>query len=460
MEKMAERQSNLTSTVQRHSLHEASSPINSSGMRDRRPAAVAQCALKQGIANSSAMQAQRDFHAGVGASPRMTAQRRLQAAANSPPEGGGVVQGRFMFDNGTIISARDQLSNTGITFVNLDAPIASAQTWMVHNQADMVTLDGGTAVEVLTPHRHIIGETHHLSNFNAMKAKWPRAAAMEEGVHRVEEANLQLPASQAASSHNIFNTIAHEIGGAVAPLENFHAANMVRLAIFLSQWNEQEATKPTPFDWITNANRRRLIPEAASIANQYAILAVGVYTRGMENRKWWQIDPRFATAVETEYNQLYQMVRGARALRALTLLDGFRTNVNTGTSPTPTQQEYNDVQWYVRQLLKPVENILVISAGLGSNDNDVLTGARTFGAYLDNNAATMRDADVGNILNTGNPAREKYMANHINGLSRPGLVKVGSAHIAGLQQLAPADALYYNNGGTFDAATQKVPADL
>jgi|GEM_PF-2760567 len=371
------------------------------------------------------------------------------------------IQARFVFDDGTVVNQPDQFANVGVTFTNLDAQIQSGLTWMVHDRDELEWLDVDARVEVLTPHRHVIGENHNASNFGAMRVKWPQAAAMAEGAtHTVEEANLQLPADQGHGSHNIFDTIAQVTNQAVQPLENFHAANMVRMALFLTQWNEQRATQPAPFSWLNNPNRRRLIPETASIANQYVTLAVGVYLRGLENRKWWQIDPRFGTAVEEEYNRLYEIARGERAVRALGLLDGFRNQVNMNVSPTPTLVEYNDVKWYIRQLLTPIKNILVTSIALGSGDQGAIQGANTFGTYLSQHADTMRDAQVNAVLASGNVPREIYMARHIGGLTRPGLVKVGFAHIAGLQGLNIANTLYYNNWQDFDAATMKDQAGL
>jgi hypothetical protein len=335
----------------------------------------------------------------------------------------------------------------------LAAPLTSAEQYTLKTENDMRELALGRQADVLVQKRHVIGENHALSSFDLISGQWPGVATMGEGVYTTKE-TPELPATQ-GQSHATFARNFRSGGVTTLPLENFHAAAYGRLTAFVLCWNEYRADQITGL-----ALFKEKVADFANLYNAYANVAAGVFIRGMDN-SWLGFSPRYSSKIEEAYGAMYRLVAGADSLAAMAKVNAITTAVDGGQPvPAISLPEFTRVQRLAGAMFPVVSSILTASMAAKPGADAVKAESDSIDTYAAQNVGTLRMADQAAALVKVKAVREHFMGEQIRVLPKPGLVKVGRAHILGLTGQNLPDTLLYNDAVNFNADIRKSATDL
>jgi len=342
----------------------------------------------------------------------------------------------------------------------LNAATTSAHTYTVRNDVALTALARGQQANVLAQRRYIIGENHAASEFDRISGEWPTVPTMGEGVYTTEEAAPQM-STGSATGPNTFANIMNGRNSVMQGLENFHTAALARIGAFLLLWNEYHAQVQHP-PVSANADRlfREKVADFEQVVNVYSNVSTSVYMRGMAN-SWTGIWARYAGKIEEAYGGMSDLLLEATSRTATDEVHALVVAIG-GAAPIPpiSAQTYTRVQTFAAALVPKAVAILAASVHGTAQAAPVGVASGTAATYLGANAKTMADAQTDATFAAVNPAREIFMGRRIQGLARPGLVKVGSAHVAGLTAQNLPDTVLFKNAGLFDAAIVKRANEL
>lgn len=332
----------------------------------------------------------------------------------------------------------------------LDKAANAAELYTVKTAAALTELAEGKDQDVLLPSRHLIGELHNASQFPEIKSDWPGVPTMVEGEHTIRETGLQQKGSTA------FKAILQSQASADLPLENYHAASLARLIIYLTLWNGfQESPK--------RANSEHyLLQRAASmvaIFNNYAEVATAVFKSGMD-ASWFKIWPAYAGEIEKAYGAMFDLLVEAASQETLVCLQRIQTASRNGSTTVPamTTRELAVVRNWLRAMVEIVGAILTASAKGHPAEANIALEAKAARTHVDANYKTMADSATAHGLT--NPTRERFMAEQIGAAPVPSLIKAGSAHVQRLRNAGIAHATFHDDANAFTAALRKKASDL
>lgn len=336
-------------------------------------------------------------------------------------------------------------------------PVTSPEQYTVKTVAALSELAQGNQEQVLLPYKHVIGEVHTASEFDRIKGEWPGIPAMGEGSYTVSENQLGLPA-QRGSSHATFEQSFQSQGSANLPLENFHAAALARLTGFLIIWNEYEQDTS---DLNLQDHIKRRADDMVNLFNSYLNVSAGVVIRGSEDMTWYHFSPNYKGDIEKKYAKMFEAIRTKDATDARGLLDAIKDAVDRHQPiPAINSGQFNKVRALINAVIPLIGEILNTSRKGLAQATALSAGIAGHAGYIKTNSATLRGTDMQTALDRINPVRELLMKEQIDKLAKPGLVKVGRAHIPGLRGLNIAGARLYNDAADFDHDLNKRAQDL
>jgi hypothetical protein len=336
----------------------------------------------------------------------------------------------------------------------LTAAITAPALYTVKLLADLITLADGKVAEVLRPNRHVIGENHKQSRFDTIKGEWPGVPAVEEGLHSVIETGLNLakdknPKAPSPATSNFANAMQSKTSNAL-PLENYHAASLARLMIYLAMWNRYQID-PTEQDLEQTLLDRT--EDVIKIYDVYASVSASVFTAGMD-ASWLGFSPRFAGKIEEAYGQMFAVLTHANAKASKPCLDRI---ASSRAPPKPSKAEVIALRAWLGDMIGSVGDILKVSAA--ARPDAAKVGKRTDDTkdYVKKNPNMTSLKDTFALVN---PNREQLMAEHIAAAPKPSLIKVGREHLPGLDTHRIADAVLHGDAKDFDGALSRKASDL
>jgi hypothetical protein len=327
----------------------------------------------------------------------------------------------------------------------LDKATNAAELYTVKTTAALTELAEGKEEDVLLPSRHLIGEQHNLSQFPAIKLDWPGVPTMAEGEHTILETGLRQRGSRA------FTDILQSQGSADLPLENYHAASLVRLITYLTWWNGfQESPK-------RQDSEHYLLERAGSmvaIFDNYADVAAAVVNFGL-GKSWHGLWPSYERDIEKAYDAMFKLLVKDASGAALACLRRIQTAGSQGgaTVPAMTTGELAAVRNWLRAMVEIVGAILTASAKGHSAEAAIAQQAKAARIHVDANYKTM--SDLGVAFGLTGPTRERFMAEQIGAAPAPSLIKTGAAHVRNLRQAGIAGTTFYDDANAFRAALKK-----
>ncbi len=356
------------------------------------------------------------------------------------------------FDN-----VKDATDTINVECTPLAKPIASPHQYTVKNIQSLQELAKGNEEQILLPYKHLIGEVHTASQFDRIKNEWPGIPSMGEGFYTVKENNLALPATR-GESHNTFEQSIQSRGATDLPLENFHSAALARLTGFLIIWNEFQVDQSVPN---VQDHIKKRVPDMKNLFNAYLNVSTGVFIRGKEDEQWYQLWPNYKGDIEKKYGKMFDILNTEDAKSGMTLLDSIRKKIDQGQPiPVIIPGQFQNIRKLVNAIIPAIGDILNTSLKGHPNAGAISAGTSAVSSYIKTNSAALRGTDMQHALDQVNPIRELLMKEQIKNLAKPGLVKVGRAHIPGLTGLHIADTQLYNDAADFDQALNKKAKDL
>jgi hypothetical protein len=348
----------------------------------------------------------------------------------------------------------------------LDPLLSAPDMYVVKSNSDLAELARGGAVPILTPHLHVIGEEHDKSEFDKIREDWPGVASMGEGRHTVAETKLTLPTERGVS-HKTFAEAMQSSGPGILPLENFHTAALGRLTGFLVIWN---AHQNEPSDSTLKHLKLRIL-DAKNLVNAYTNVSVGVHNRAASETSlsniWGIFGLPFAGPIEKAYGEMADLMLDKVGREGSKILSDLNERVSPGKqASSETLSISKEAFAAVRALLKKmppiIEKILRASTEGTAAGAHVTEHIGRIINYLGTKAETLRDDDMQRALDQVNPLRELFMAEQLKTLERPGLVKVGRAHLGlgsddptGLRKLKIPHIMLYYDAAAFRSVLTK-----
>jgi hypothetical protein len=343
----------------------------------------------------------------------------------------------------------EQLPESVRLNVTIGGWATAAENTLVQSFRDLEARGRAEAAPVLTPHRHLIGESHNASRFEEAVNAWGWGAArMQEGFQRSQ--TVKEPFTEMATNPGLLKSGMFK---GVLPLENTHARTLSDLAGYRLYANLMEL----------RAGQLRDEVRASNITHKAQY----------ENSR---------THIDEQHKELMMRLDGYEAA-CKDILKQAQGNDNAAQGMLRVMATYMNNQWVplkTRMALVSSSpwNLLFANAGdeavaiklearraaanLLVQNMDTLAGyvadilrAETddaTGDLANRNWATATGAS-GNVLTDTSPIREEMMARNINAAAKPLLVGIGSAHVTNLDGQI-TDGKYHHNYTDFERDVQ------
>lgn len=346
----------------------------------------------------------------------------------------------------------------------------SSDRYLIRAVADIVYYTKGIdpRIPVLTPKKHLIGESHNASRFDEAVTDWGwpgGAAVMREGLN-THPAMRDLNAEQRTADPE------DESFGA-KPLESTVAKSLAEIVLLRSymdrlersigayETNENAIAKlanPTPADGPVKLKPRiagNLKTTSASIYNRW-----GEFQSIVANaRAYASSVPSSARAALTAANDLHDQLidHGSGFDNGARLLLG-----EIEAQATETGDACKVRGGLVKIMLRQVDKLAVafhaiMVQDLRQESPDLLDSSRGEGKDIGADTLLDRTKSSAQTLSAMFPAREHFMAQNIAGnLDKPALVQVGSHHLPGLKARNIPDVVTHDDYDAFKQATYSV----
>jgi len=387
--------------------------------------------------------------------PESVAQRKLQEMAdraqNSAP-----VQMKLKVAGGATYNREEEISEMVDDASVIKGLLEHPDTYLVKTSGDIRKLANDEEIDILSPNKHIVGENHDDSKFGEITASWPGVPKMGEGNYMVHETDLTLGKKQDDSGKKTLEENMNSRGADTLPLENFHTAAQARLVAYLVIVNSHQYEK-------SETSNRYIKARARDILNAiWAYLNVGVsaFMRGNDDATFGGVfGGKFERKIEELYADMYDFLQKDEENKAAReTIDGLvQDTINPDELST---KQLTQIRNLIKGLIPKISAILKESTKAQETKNSMIAETTKIDKFVGDQGNALRGKDMQRALNTVNPARETYMKKQIGTLGKPGLVKVGRAHLAGLKTLDVPDATYYDDYNDFYSGIKKRKGDL
>lgn len=355
---------------------------------------------------------------------------------------------------------------------NVQEMMRSKDTYLMQSTIDIRDYRLGlrTDVPVLTPHKHLIGESHDASSFNVAVSDWGFGAdQMREGLNthpRMHDVNAETrttdPQDEAYGSKPLESTVAKGLveilfvrahtGRLIQHIEKY-LANEEKISV--AQTKKSLAPDNQLFEirkmFATGIKRQAAIVHDRSDEIGRTVANAVTYARSVDETEIGSIvaGPELLAQVVTKGAGLanaMSIVKGELATQALSQTNGLFIRLRV-------------LELFLRAINLLAESFRAIMARDLEAVSPTLTKAPLSpeGVEIGIDTLLNRALDPIETIGSMHTAREHFMATNIaRNLTAPGLVQVGSLHLAGLRKRGIPDAVLHEDYAAFKKSTESV----
>lgn len=311
-----------------------------------------------------------------------------------------------------------------------------AELFLVNSQVDLAALEAGrpNGIYLLPPAKHMIGETHIHSRFQEAVNNWGWGAqrmAEKISTHpRIRQARGQAaltvdPRAPEYQAQPLENTVAKHLG--ILNVTQYYVA---KLKEFKARQDSEEALSEAEKQHISNRLAKGLKNNLGTLEE----IKNSLVTYRKSSPGWYAKKYKGAA----EFPGLAEIRTLESIKEKSNLLHSTNNNMDYASTLRDVTYAFRGLDRLERMINAMVDACLAIAKG-----DDLTTYNRV-------DMDTRRDQFTNAPTTPTDPLREHYMGQNIrNNLGIPGLVKVGSGHIDGLEAQEIPHALGYEDYSEF-----------